>query len=158
MKKMLLLSLMGLFLFSGSLMAAGSYSAPAKAPGPWINIKIIFHKRSTECQYGFGLCVMLSAGWGEKTLSTEKPACGARISLNEKNQLILEVKEDELLTYERGGTLPYFKGKEFITLEESYLLPADISRSLGASSPLQIKPGIYPVKFLDGIYTVVIQL
>lgn len=84
--------------------------------------------------------------------------CPVRGFINDQNQLVIEIREDDLAKYEKGSTLPYFKGRSSITLEDPYTLSKDVARQLGTSSIITIKAGTYPVTCSDKVYTVIFQL
>jgi hypothetical protein len=165
MKKLIVFSLMGMFLYSAGL-TAGHFSTLTKtdpsvvsAPpaGVWVKLTLIFHRPKTDCKTGFGICVDFS--WGiDGGLGGNEQACPVRMMINSQNQLILEVTESDLTKYENAGTLPYFKNKTSITLEDPVSLTPAMCKKLGTDYPVNIKAGSYPVTFKDNIYTVVFQL
>jgi hypothetical protein len=101
---------------------------------------------------------MLGAGLTNGNEESVNNGCPASIMLNSLNQLIIEVPETALASYEKGFALPYFKNRSSITLDDAYVIPETISKELGAISPLQINPGTYPVVYNNNAYKVTIQL
>jgi len=125
--------------------------------GIWVRLTITFHRPKYDCLRGFGLCFELDGGLNDGAGASSETGCPIKMKI-ENNQLILSVLESSLKVYENGSTLPYFKDKTFITIEDYTELPPGLTRNLGSSTPIIIKPGKYPVTFKDGIYTVVFQL
>jgi hypothetical protein len=156
MKKIALLSLMFVTLFAGTTFATEMKSANPAIEGVWVKFIVIFHKPKTDCKSGFGICAFCEVGI-EKAGSNGQ-FCQAKARINGSNQLVLEVTESALLSYENGGTLNYFKDKSNITLDENYTLSPGACKALGTSEVLTIKSGTYPVTYSQGAYTVTIQL
>jgi|WetSurMetagenome_2_1015567.scaffolds.fasta_scaffold19976_4 hypothetical protein len=156
MKKIALLSLMFVTLFAGTTFATEMKSANPSFEGVWIKIHIVFHKPKNDCKTGFGICTFFEAGIDQ----TEPfgPFCQAKARINENNQLVIEVTESALVSYENGGTLQYFKDKSSITLDEPYTLSPAASKTLGSPKTITIKSGTYPLVYSKGIYTITIQL
>jgi hypothetical protein len=156
MKKIALLSLMFVTLFAGTTFATEMKSASPSIEGVWVKFSIIFHKPKTQCKTGFGFCTLLEIGIDNT--QPFGPVCQVRAKLNSSNQLVMEVTETALASYEDGGTLNYFKNKTSITLDEPYTLSPAACKALGTSEVITIKSGTYPVIYSKGIYTVTIQL
>lgn len=159
MKKILLLSMLGIMFISESLFAVEMKSCPNPPTGVWIKIMVNLHRPKLDCERGFGICFAVSWGLEERPiLGSEQNLCSMRGQINELNQLVLEVDETVLSKYEGGAALPYFKDKTSISILDPYTLPEATSRALGSSVPVTIKPGNYPVTFANGVYRVVFQL
>jgi hypothetical protein len=156
MKKIALLSLMFVTLFAGTTFAAEMKSANPVIEGVWIKVMFVFHKPKTNCLTGFGICIDLSGGI-EKPVGNQ-PMCQAKVRINGNNQLVIEVTEQALQSYENGNTLTYFRNKSSVTFEEPYTLSSETARALGANGPVTIKAGTYPVSYEKGTYTMTIQL
>ncbi len=160
MKKLAIISLF-------TVLLAGFFTEPLLAPavrlsnpcpsGVWVRFDFIFHKPKTNCQTGFGICVMSS--WGiESNTATNPAACAGRAQINGQNQLIIEVTDDALANYEGGNTLPNFRNRNSITLEDPYTLSLAASRSLGSNTIVTIPAGTYPLAYANHTYTITIQL
>jgi hypothetical protein len=158
MKKIILLSMLGMMFFSGTSFASEMKSSVSAPTGVWIKLLINFHRPKMECQRGFGLCFVFSWGFEELDGFSEKNLCLAKGQLNDRNQFIIEVDETSLTKYEGGSTLPYFKNKASISILDPYTLTDVTCRALGSSAPKTIKPGNYPVSYENGVYTIVFQL
>jgi len=164
MKKIALLILANVLLFSGFTLASEMQSKTDYSPlsvtapvGVWVKLTIIFHRPKRDCLKGFGLCFNIEWGIDGAGSPNEVKGCPVNMKI-ENNQLIMQVKESDLQNYEQGSTLTYFKDKTSMTLEDLTELPPGITRELGSSTPIVIKPGTYPVTYQNGIYTVVFQL
>jgi len=157
MKKITLLSLIGMILFSEAIFA--SVTEINTSPGPifWIKISLNFHRPKYNCLSGFGICLSVSAGV-DKMGMPASGSCPGLMAINDQNQLLILVTEENLRNYENGSTLPYFKDKTTITLEDSYTLPPATCKELGANDPVIIRPGRYTVSFANNTYTVTIPL
>ncbi len=158
MKKIIAVTMMSWMLLMGSTFANECKPAIPNPPGFWIRLDLTFHRPKTECKTGFGICADLTCGVDSPVQSTDPSHCLVKARINERNQLEVEIAEEELAKYERGATLPFFKGKTSITLEEPYTLSPAACRALGSSVPLTIKAGNYPVTYVSPVYTVVFQL
>lgn len=158
MKKLFCFSLILVTLLSGIVMGAEPAPKPAPTPGLNFVFKILFKRPKMNCERGFGICLITSIYWGEYSNLKEPECCLAAMSLDERNQLTVSVKEQSLMKYDGGSALPYFKDKTSVTIPDPYPLPEETCKALGAKPPLTIKPGTYPVTLADGIYTVVFQL
>jgi len=158
MKKITLLTIIGILLFSGATFATEFKSKlPGTPAGVWITLHIKFHKPKWDCKRGFGLCFNITFGFEDEAKPNTEAVCRIKMLLN-NNQLIMKVREIDLQSYENGSTLPYFSGKSSIMLDEPTEIPASFCRQLGTSGSIVIKPGTYPVTFKDNTYTVVFQL
>jgi hypothetical protein len=158
MKKIMLLSMLGMLFFTQTSFAAEMNSCPTAPTGVWIKFLLNFHRPKMECKSGFGICLLVTAGIEDGSESAEKNLCQVRGQLNERNQLVIEVDESVLAKYEGGSALPYFKDKTSVSILDPYTLPDATCRALGSSTPLTIKPGNYPVSCENGVYRVVFQL
>jgi hypothetical protein len=126
--------------------------------GVWIKLNINLHRPKFNCERGFGLCFLVSWGFEKPVGTAEKNLCQARGILNERNQLIIEIDEDQLSKYEGGSVLPYFKDKTYIPILDPYEIPEATCRALGSPGSLTIKPGNYPVSYQNNVYRVIFQL
>jgi len=158
MKRIMLFSLLSMMFFTDTTFAAELKSCCFAPTGIWIKLLINFHRPRTECQSGFGICFVVTTGIETDGGVTASNLCQAKGQLNERKQLLIEVDETALNTWEDGMALPYFKNKSSITILDPYTLTDATSRALGSSTPLTIKPGTYPVSIANGIYTVAFQL
>ncbi|MEI7500325.1 MAG: hypothetical protein WCK84_07730 [Bacteroidota bacterium] len=156
MKKIILLSLLGIIFLTETSFAEVTKSAAFAPTGIWIKLLVNFHRPKLDCQSGFGLCFAVS--WGlEDNIDgyTEKNLCLVRGKLNERNQLVFEIDEVALNNYEDGAALSNFKAKSSISILDAYTLPDATCRALGSSRQFTIKPGNYPVSYENGVYTIV---
>ena len=154
----MLFAMISIMLVMGESYATELKSVVPSPPGIWIRIDISFHRQKSNCKTGFGFCIDFTVGGDRPNFTSDQNLCPVKGQLNDKNQLIIEVTAEALANYEFGSTLPYFKDKTSIRIEEPYTLSAATCRALGAAMPVTIKAGSYPVSFANGIYTIVIQL
>ena len=151
--------MLGVLFMTGNLFATELKSVlPSAGDGLVIDLKITFHRPKFDCQRGFGICLAVSATWNDSGNSGGNDFCYVKASVNERNQLIVEISEAALAKYEGGSSLPYFKDKTTIPILDPYTLPEETCRVLGVKPPQTIKPGNYPVTYQDGVYTVIFQL
>jgi hypothetical protein len=158
MKKIILLSMLAMMLFSGNSFATEMNSKAVAGPGVWFKLLINFHRPKMDCERGFGICFVFSWGIEEPDGYSEKNLCLAKGQINDRNQLIIEVSEASLASYENGSTLPYFKDKASISILDPYTFTDATCKALGSFAPKTIKPGNYPVSYQNGVYTIVFQL
>jgi len=158
MKKIMLLSLIGMIFLSESTFATiTELFANPGPPSVWIKITLNFHRPSTNCETGFGICVDISAGVDGMGRPATK-SCPVLMKINDQNQLLIQVTEDDLRFYENGTTLPYFKDKTTITLGDSYTFTPETCKNLGTLNPVVIRPGTYPLNTMNNTYTITIPL
>jgi hypothetical protein len=155
---MIVLSMLGILLFTGTSRATGTFATPSAPTGVWIKLLFNLHRPKKDCMSGFGFCIIFSWGFDKPVGPGEKNLCPGRGLLNDRNQLVIEIEESALAAYEDGSVVREFRGKEAITLIDPYQLPDVTCRALGSLKPLTIAPGIYPVTYRKGAYTVVFQL
>jgi hypothetical protein len=158
MKKLVLLPMMIVFLLTGNAEATELISPMPSPTGFWIKVTINFHRPKKDCLSGFGICGDLSWGLEDSFPQSAQELCPVKALLNDKNQLILEIQEVALSSYNNGSTMTYFKDKTSITIPDPYTLSPGTCKALGSKTPLTVKPGDYPVSFANGAYSVVIQL
>jgi hypothetical protein len=157
MKKFMLLSLLGMMLLVEMNFAGEVKSFSPPQDHVWINLKIIFHRPKFDCMRGFGICLIVSGGIEDQNIHPEKPKCIAKGQVNVKSQLVIEVKLNDLTQYDGGSTLPFFQEKQSISILDPYTLPDETCKALGLAKSYTIKPGLYPVSFGNGTYTIVFQ-
>jgi hypothetical protein len=157
MKKIFVLAMLGLVVIMDSSFAAEVKPIPTAPTAVWIKLQIIFHRPKLNCESGFGVCFLVSAGLDGSGSSGAGNSCSVRGQLNDKNQLVIEVEESVLARYEGGALLRNFKDKTSVAIPDPYVLPDATCRALGSNSSLTIKPGNYPVTFQNGVYSLVIQ-
>jgi len=158
MKKLVLLPMIVMFLLMGNAEATELISPMPSPTGFWIKITINFHRPKKDCLSGFGICGDLSCGFEDSFAQNAQEFCPAKAQLNDKNQLILEIQESALKSYDNGSAFTYFNGKTSITIPDPYTLSPAACKALGSKTPLTVKPGDYPVSFANGAYSVVFQL
>ena len=158
MKKIMLLSMLSVFLFTETTNATELKSVTPPPTAVWVKLIINFHRPKMNCESGFGLCFDITMGVDDAMIRNGQNLCQVKAALNERNEFIVEVTSDVLNNYENGSTMPYFKDKRSITILDPYTLSATTCKALGSTTPLTIKPGNYPVSFANGVYTVAFQL
>jgi hypothetical protein len=156
MKKIVILMIISLLGIQGLSMAS-EVTSKSTDVGIWIKIYLKFHRPKYECERGFGFCFDVTAGI-EKGINPDEKVCPVKAKLDQMNQLVFEISEYDLIKYEKATTLPYFKDKSSITLEEAYSLSPETCRYLGSSNPITIKAGTYPLKYSNKTYTIIFQL
>jgi len=164
MKKKVIFVIANVLLISGLSFATEMKSQINSSPvsimapvGVWVKVSLTFHRPKLDCLRGFGFCFNFTWGIDNSGSPNEERGCPVSLKLD-NNLLMMQVMESDLAGYEHGSTLQYFKGKSAITIEDYTELPPGITRELGSSTPIVIRPGSYPVSFENGVYTIVIQL
>jgi hypothetical protein len=150
MKKIIAVFLVSMLTLAGAV-HAGKITSFNVNPGPapcysvWIKLIITFHRPKTQCQTGFGICFDIELGT-DKAAGAGTGQCPAQARINTAGQLELMVSEGDLLKYENGFALPYFKSGT-LTFEDPYTFSESVAKKLGSISQVSIKPGTYPVVF-----------
>jgi len=157
MKKIILLSVLSIIFITGTAVASEVNAFTAPPTGIWIKLQIVFHRPKMDCERGFGICAMFSWGTEEKQGMQGKDQYPAKGQFNERNQLLIEVREADLEKNGDGSALNNFRGRSEISIPDPYALPEATCRALGSGRPLIIKPGNYPISCRNGIYTMVFQ-
>jgi len=137
MKKIMLVTLMGMFLLVETLYATEMRPVASSPTTVWIKLSLIFHRPKLQCQEGFGVCAALTWGIDAPTGTTTRETCTVRAQLNSKNQLIIEITEADITSYNNGATLPYFRNKSSISIPDPYTLPR---RHAGRWEPRRSSP------------------
>ena len=148
MKKIITICFLSIIMLTGAVQSGKSNNlnanpAAAAAYSVWIKITINFHRPKMQCQSGFGICLDFEAG-----LSKPYGAglCPVQARINAAGQLELSVTQDDLLKYENGFALPYFKS-ETLAIEDPYTFSDAVTKQLGSDRRITVKPGSYPVEF-----------
>jgi hypothetical protein len=157
MKKLMLLSLLSMMFIAEMCLAGDLKSFAPPQDHVWINLKFIFHRPKFDCQRGFGICLIVTGGIDDQNMYPEKSKCIAKGQVNAKNQLVIEVKVTDLSQYDGGSALPFFQEKQSISILDPYTLPDETCKALGLAKSYTINPGLYPVSFGNGAYTIVFQ-
>lgn len=157
MKKFILMSMLGVMLFSDTIFATGTFLGNPSPAGVWIKFIINFHRPRFNCERAFGICFDIEWGLEGNDGPMAPKGCAVRGQINDLNQLVVEIKESDLMNYESGSTLSYFKDKNTITIPDPYTFSEKTCKSLGLTSQFTVRPGDYPVIFREGVYTVVFQ-
>jgi len=148
MKKIITVCLLSVLMLAGNV-KAGNNSVFNVTPGPsasfavWVKVIITFHRPKFDCQTGFGLCFDIQFGT-EKGSGYTGALCPAQVRINAAGQLELMVAEADLLQYENGFALSYFKSGS-LTFEDPYTFSDAVTKLLGSDRNITIKPGTYPV-------------
>jgi len=150
MKKIIAICLLSMLTATGALHAAKYYPVnvnPGSSPSCsiWVKLIITFHRPKTQCLTGFGICFAIEVGT-DKASGSGSGQCPALARMNNLGQLELIVSEEDLLQYENGFALPYFKSGT-LTFEDPYSFSEPVSRKLGTIGQLTVKEGSYTVVF-----------
>ncbi len=158
MKKMLIV-LAGMLLLSPAAVMATSVAFTSAPTGVWVKLEINLHRPKFNCERGFGICFLVSAGFNNENSGTpHESLLPARARVNERDQLTVEIAETALTRYDGGAALPFFRNRNTVSIQDPYEIPESTCRTLGLKSPRFIKPGTCPVSYKSGVYTVVFQL
>jgi len=91
----------------------------------------------------------------KKTCADEKPF-EMSYEYDEKTARFTMSFEEKDLVEAEPEKLRYFKRQKFFHINESFELPEELWKALGAPQVLVIKKGRYPIEYKDGIYTIVL--
>ncbi|HUR31533.1 MAG TPA: hypothetical protein VMZ69_08860 [Saprospiraceae bacterium] len=102
----------------------------------------------------FGLCglVWYREGSNFGVPYADSPTDNILISEDMKN-LEIQISRDRLLN-SQPEKLDYLDGKSSVTITQSFEIPTEIKTALKAQKDLVIRPGTYPLTFIDGIFTI----
>ncbi|MDP4282203.1 MAG: hypothetical protein Q8867_08655 [Bacteroidota bacterium] len=156
MKKVFILIII-LGCFSGWLKAAPA-NLPSPNPAFNVQLTINLHSKKSECQTGFGFCNISIVITYEldKSVSGNPPEVKAEAMLGKGGELILKFKETDLMKYDHGTSMTYFKGKKSVPVDASYTVSEEVKKALGSPQPLVIRPGEYKVEFDGSSYSIII--
>ncbi len=150
MKKIISLCLLSILMTAGAV-HAGKLNTINVNPGPlpsysvWIKLILTFHRPKMDCKSGFGICFDIQFG-SDKAIGGGQNYCQAQARINAAGQLELMVTEEELLRYENGFALSYFK-KGSLTFEDPYTFSDAVTKLLGSMRPVTINPGTFHVSY-----------
>src|ERR1035437_3728036 len=117
--KKYILPILILGLCSNLVFAAGMNNF-SMSPDMVVIVRINLHSKSSNCETGFGFCRWsIHFGHDEQNPQTGTDLA-ASIYLNSSNQLVLKISDSDLQQYEGGKSLPYFHGRNSITVNEAY--------------------------------------
>ncbi len=92
-------------------------------------------------------CISYQDGLINGTLDVNEERSSMIVSIYEKD--ILKVQPDKI---------DYFKGKNYITFTEDFVLSSEINSAVRVKKPLVIKKGEFPLSYKNGIYSIEIPL
>lgn len=125
----------------------------AMAVGVEVNGRITIGKKSSGNCSGFGFCSMSGAG-------NSSPKDGMRSTFlynSDNNTLVIGISRNEIQTI-NASKLQYFEGKNSITLEENFTVPAELAQQFGFAKTVTIRRGTYNLSYTNGIYYITIVL
>jgi len=161
--KKFIICILSILMLNGAVMAVTHTAVNLKSNPPasysvWIKIIINFHRPKLDCQRGFGICLDFEVGTSKAT-GMGSDLCPAMARINASGQLELKVAETDLLKYENGSSLQYFKSGS-ITIQDGYTFSDPVTKLLVPGGQITIRPGSYPVAYdpTAQTYTVTIAI
>ncbi|MCX6287953.1 MAG: hypothetical protein NTY96_12650 [Bacteroidetes bacterium] len=156
MKKIITICILSIFMLSVAVQAGKNNTVnvnpcPSASFSVWVKFIITFHRPKTQCKTGFGICFDVELGT-DKATGSGSNLCLVQARIINAGQLELMVSEEDLLKYENGFALPYFK-KGSVTFEDPYTFSEPVAKLLGAANQITIKSGSYPVVFDASTHT-----
>lgn len=118
---------------------------------PKIHITVGFTigKASKNCEK-FGLCKV--------TIDGDKTMIKGGLDLDEDaGTLTITLSESDLIALQHDK-LFYFQGQNYITFDEIWICPEEISNALGSRTSLIVNVGKYPLSYNNGVYSITISL
>ncbi|MGI6341832.1 MAG: hypothetical protein ACOXZ9_02485 [Bacteroidales bacterium] len=76
---------------------------------------------------------------------------------SDNNTLVIGISRNEIQTI-NASKLQYFEGKNSITLEENFTVPAELAQQFGFAKTVTIRQGTYNLSYTNGIYYITIVL
>ena len=77
-----------------------------------------------------------------------------RLQISESERYFeLAFSRDDLVKYQ-PEKLVFVDGRSEITIDDGFVFSKEVQDELDAEKPLEIKPGTYPLKFIDGLFTI----
>ena len=71
--------------------------------------------------------------------------------------LTITLSESDLIALQ-NDKLFYFQGQNYITFDEIWICPEEISNALGFRTSLKVNVGKYPLSYNNGVYSITISL
>lgn len=136
-------------IFCLSIISAESFTYPDD--GGRLTVTIEFGS-GRDCT-GWGICdldvLYMSEGYARSF-----GGLGGRLQVNESDGYFeLAFSKDDLAKYQ-PDKLVLVDGKSEVTFDEGFVFSMEVQDNLDAEKPLEIKPGTYPLKFIDGLFTI----
>lgn len=146
-------------MFGGQQLFSNNLPELSPKPDVVITIKINLHSKKTNCESGFGFCkVSFSFSWEPDNPVTNGEEIQGKVFINSLDQLVIKLNEKDLRVYDDSKSLTYFKGKNYINVDDYYELGNDVSKTLGITNPIVIKPGDYKLEYENSIYSIIVPL
>lgn len=146
MKQFILIFMLGIFCLNTSY---GNIWIP---PDDGIKVRIILELGSGRDCDGWGICdsqfVIYSDGFrgGGALLGS--------VSVSpDNNYFELTFSRDDLVKYQ-PDKLGFLADKSVVTFDEQYVFPSEVREAAEAEKDLVIKPGTYPLSFVEGLFTI----
>jgi hypothetical protein len=139
------------FFIISSFIILSSGIASNSLIGVGVSVDISFGRNYPNCN-GRGLChvkvdidIDKSAGKSHMTLDEER----GTLEISTPQKSLIDTQPEKLID---------FQGKNSYNFMEDWVAPAELNKALKASKPIVIKAGTYPLKYKNGIYTIIVKL
>ena len=95
---------------------------------------------------------------GEETRKSETGEANSSFTFDScGNVLVIRFFEKEMNETQPEAVV-FMKTHDEYIFEAEFVLPADLCRALGMNAPVVISKGRYPMKYLDGVYSVYVPV
>jgi len=81
-------------------------------------------------------------------------AAGGRLQITPDNRYVeLTFSKEDVMKYQ-PEKMVFLDGKSEVTFETGYVFSEEVREGLDADRDLKINPGSYPLRFVDGLFTI----
>jgi hypothetical protein len=102
---------------------------------------------------GWGICYLKLSFSSASGQLGAFPMMGSIKLNNLDNGFELKFSKDELMK-NQPDKLGFIDGKSEVTFTQEFQIPNEVREALESKQNLTIKPGTYPLTFIDGIFTI----
>ncbi len=127
-------------------------------PTMGFEFKIDLHTPRSQCTKYLGICKLsfcLTVNFTDGSLGSGEVPCN--ITINQNNELIIQLSEINITNYD-PSLLKFFAGKTMVTIDDTYDITEEISKSLQPLGKVIIRPGTYQLAYQNGMYTLIFPL
>ena len=142
------------------LILATFHMLPLKAHGndplkPLVGKKILVEIGQFPGCYLLGICriTFINSHPGGLGMPYQDSKSDNILLSEELKSFEIQLSRDRLLE-SQPDKLEYLDGKSSVTFTQGYDIPVEVESALNASRDLMIRPGTYPLTFIDGIFTI----
>lgn len=144
-----------IFIYAVSILCISMLTARQKLPpDDGIKVRIVVEFGDGRTCEGWGICDVDFIITSSTDFYDRLGGIVGNVSITPDNKhLELAFTRDDLLKYQ-PEKLALVDGRSEVTFVEGYVFPKEVQEELNAEREVEIKPGTYPLTFIDGLFTI----